>query len=97
MDRFSTGEKYRRKVIGIRPAWNIYRINGCMSRILSGLDYHNLDVKITVMGNGNTLRHVKRRCRMHTWPEPGWKYQDLQNTIKISLGFWGSISEIPQQ
>ena len=64
---FSAGEKYRRKVIGIRAVWNIYSINGCIFRIFSVLDYHNLDVKITVLWNGNTLPLAKRRCRTYTW------------------------------
>ena len=38
---FSAAEKCRRKVIGIRAFWKIYRINGCDCRISSDLDNQN--------------------------------------------------------
>ena len=62
----SAGEKYRRKVIGIRDVWNISGINGCISRIFSGLGYHNLDVKITVRWNGDAVPHANRHHHTYT-------------------------------
>ena len=64
---FSAGEKYRRKVIGIRAVWNIYGINGCNRRIFSGSSSRNLDVKITVGYHAHILPHAKRRAHTCTW------------------------------
>ena len=42
--------------------WNKWMV----SSIFSGLDYHNLYVKITVRWNGNTLPHARRYCHTCT-------------------------------
>ena len=55
----------------------VYKINGWSPSIFSGLNYHILDVKITVRWNGNALPHATRHC--HTY-------------ICAHLIFWHSIT-----
>ena len=52
---------------GSGPIPNISWINWWSPAIFSGVDCHNLHVKITVGYHGCILPHAKRCCRTYTW------------------------------
>ena len=54
-------------------------INGWYPSISSGLDYHNLDVKITVGYYDHILPHANRHCRTYTW---AGAYHDLGTLLE---------------